>query len=441
MMMMIERGPLAAMPPVHDSSRPSVGAGLEPAMGAPDGPPQARPPARQANVRLLEEIAQRERAEEALVQSQKLEALGHLTGSLAHDFNNLIASVTGYLHVAKRRNRDADVQVVLDKALAAAERGSKVTARLLTFARPDQPLNRAVDIRAQVAGMEDWLRQSLGAAITLELALEAGVELVAVTDANRFDLALLNLAINARDAMPEGGRVLLEVRRVQLAVADAELAAGDYVVVTLRDAGTGMSPAVAARAFDPFFTTKPGGRGSGLGLSQVYHLARQSGGSARIHSSPGEGTSVALWLQAGSADELQAEAEAEGLTGAGHGERILIVDDDADLRETTAQMLADHGYRVRVAGSGAQALEGMVEWPPDLLVLDFAMPGMSGAEVAKEVRMNWPQLPILFLSGHADLEALEAAAAGAQMLRKPFRTGDLFAAVRRCLPIATAPPG
>jgi CheY-like chemotaxis protein len=280
--------------------------------------------------------------------------------------------------------------------------------------------------------MKDWLHQSVGRAIALHITLE-DEPLVAVTDANQLELALLNLVINARDAMPAGGHIGIEVRRRQLAEPDAELAAGAYVVFTVTDSGTGMPPEVASKAFDPFFTTKPVGRGTGLGLSQVYNLGRLSKGSARISSRPGQGASVSLWLQAGEAGDLATATAPAGPPAAGQGQRVLLVDDESDIRHTVARMLADHGYRVTTAEDGAQALQRLGEGVPDLLVLDFAMPGLTGADVAKHAQAVCPQLPILFLSGHADIDALEAAAGSVRLLRKPFSAADLYAAVARGL--------
>jgi DNA-binding response OmpR family regulator len=393
---------------------------------------------REANVRLLEQIAQRERAEAALVQAQKMEAVGQLTGAMAHDFNNLLASIVGYIHLIRRKTADAEMQAFIDKALAAADRGGKLTARLLAFARTERLVNQATDMRRLVLGMQDWLRQSVGSNIELQIVLDDG-DLVAVTDANQLELALLNLVINARDAMPRGGRVGIDVRRRGLDAPDAELAAGGYVVLTVTDSGTGMPPEVASKAFDPFFTTKPVGRGTGLGLSQVYNLGRLSRGSARIRSSPGQGTSVSLWLQAGAAADLRAAQGGPDALAAGQGERLLLVDDEADIRHTVARMLIDHGYHVTTAVDGTQALRLLAQSPPDLLILDFAMPGLNGVDVAKQVQAACPNLPILFLSGHADIEALQAAAAGVRLLRKPFSAADLYQAVARGLQERTAP--
>jgi DNA-binding response OmpR family regulator len=391
----------------------------------------------ETNQRLLEQIAQRERAEQALVQSQKMQAMGQLTGAMAHDFNNLLASMVGYIHVIRLKVQDAEVRALADRALAAVERGSKLTARLLAFARPESPMQQPVDVRRVVAGMEDWLRQSLGGLIHLELDV-SDAPLVALTDLNQLELALLNIVLNARDAMADGGRLQLRVRREALAQASDELAAGEYICIEVHDSGEGMPPEVLRRAFDPFFTTKPVGRGTGLGLPQVYNLAKASGGGARIRSTPGEGTEVQLWLRASDRAEPAQAASATAPQARGRGEDVLLVDDEDDIRSSVSQMLTSNGYHVRVAESGVRALALLGEAVPQLLVLDFAMPGPNGIDVARLVRQRWPRLPILFLSGHANLEALEAAASGARLLRKPFGPAELFAAVRTSMESAVS---
>jgi len=388
---------------------------------------------RDANVRLIQQIAQRERAEAALVQSQKMEAVGQLTGSIAHDFNNILASMMGWIHVVRRKSSDADLVTMLDKALSAGDRGKRLTLRLLSFSRSDTLVTGAVDVRALLLGMREWLQQTVGSAIRLEISL-AGGDLVARTDANQFELALLNLVINARDAISEGGTIEVSASQQMLEEADGDLGPGSYVVVAVRDSGAGMSLDVAGKAFDPFFTTKPAGRGTGLGLPQVANLARLSQGAARIRSEEGAGTTVTLWLAAGDPSDvvqLEQRAAPESLTG--HGERVLVVDDEPDIRGTLSELLRYNGYQVDSVGSGNEALAAVRTQPPDLVLLDLLLPGMSGVDVANELRLTHPTLPILFVSGHAVPELLNSVVPGVRLLRKPFQSEELYAEVRRGL--------
>jgi DNA-binding response OmpR family regulator len=389
---------------------------------------------RDANVRLIQQIAQRERAEAALVQSQKMEAVGQLTGSIAHDFNNILASMMGWIHVVRHKSGDADIVAMLDKALNAGDRGKRLTLRLLSFSRSDTLVTGSVDVRALLMGMREWLQQTVGNSITLEISIADG-DVVAVTDANQLELALLNLVINARDAMVGGGNVMLEVSRRLLEEPDHKLAQGDYVVIAVRDSGAGMAPEVAARAFDPFFTTKPVGRGTGLGLAQVANLARLSSGAARIVSDEGSGTTVTLWLVAGDpSNVMQLDQRATPASLTGRGERVLVVDDEADIRGTISELLSYNGYQVDSVANGDEALASLKNGvPPDLILLDLLLPGMSGIDVANQLRVSHPTLPILFVSGHAEPDLLNAAVPGVRLLRKPFQSEELYAEVRHCL--------
>ncbi len=385
----------------------------------------------ETNVQLLQQIAQRERAEAALVQAQKMEAVGQLTGAIAHDFNNLLAALTGYLHLARRKTADAETATLIGKALGVAERGSKLTTRLLAFSRSQALQVEAVEVGPLLASIKDLLVQSAGSGIRVEIApAEAG--LVASTDANQLELAVLNLVINSRDAMPDGGAIRVETRAAVVPPDDPDLPAGDYVVVSVSDNGRGMPPEVALRAFDPFYSTKPVGHGTGLGLAQVYGLAKQSRGLARLDSAEGRGTTVSLWLPAATP---RAADDTRTVPGALHGggQSILLVDDDADVLQTVSVLLRDSGYEVHTAGGGTLALEALAVTRPDLLIVDFAMPEIDGAEVAAHARALHPGLPVIFLSGHADTRALEAAAAGARLLRKPFQLAELLGAVSKAL--------
>jgi DNA-binding response OmpR family regulator len=387
---------------------------------------------RQANVKLIEQIAQRERAEAALVQSQKMEAVGQLTGSIAHDFNNILASMMGWIHLARRKSADGEIGAMLDKALNAGERGKRLTLRLLAFSRSDALVTGPIDVRELLLGMREWLAQTVGSGITLDVAIREGPA-VAVTDANQLELALLNLVINARDAMPNGGRIAIDVAPRTLQQADQDLPAGDYVVVSVRDSGTGMPPEVASRAFDPFFTTKPVGRGTGLGLAQVANVARLSSGGARIESTPEEGTTVALWLAAGDPAEVRHDDRIAPASLAGQGEHVLVVDDEADIRGTITALLRYNGYEVDNVANGNDALQEVERDVPDLILLDQMLPDMTGIDVARRLRAEHPMLPIVFVSGHAEPDMLRNAIPGVRLLRKPFQSEELYAEVRRSL--------
>ncbi|HET9207797.1 MAG TPA: response regulator, partial [Burkholderiaceae bacterium] len=388
---------------------------------------------RQANVKLIEQIAQRERAEAALVQSQKMEAVGQLTGSIAHDFNNILASMMGWIHLARRKSEDPDIGAMLDKALNAGERGKRLTLRLLAFSRSDALVTGSVEVRELLLGMREWLAQTVGSGIQLEIVVGDGAQ-VAVTDANQLELALLNLVINARDAMPTGGRIVVESTMRRLDETDGELMPGEYVTVAVRDTGTGMSSDVVSKAFDPFFTTKPVGRGTGLGLAQVANVARLSAGTARIDSRPSEGTTVTLWLAAG--DPARVARRDERLAPAslaGQGERVLVVDDEADIRGTITALLRYNGYEVDSVANGHDAVQEVEREVPDLVLLDQMLPDMTGIDVAQRLRAEHPMLPIVFVSGHAEPDVLRHAVPGVRLLRKPFQSEELYSEVRRSL--------
>lgn len=390
------------------------------------------------NQALVDQIAQRERAEAALVQSQKMEAVGQLTSSMAHDFNNILASMVGYIHLARRRLDDGEPRAMLDKAMAAAARGRRLTSRLLAFSRNDALSTEPVDVRKLLAGMAEWLQQTAGSRIDLQMEAEGDDALVALTDANQIELAMLNLVINARDAMPGGGRIRIGVAHGEAPADQPDLPAGRYVVVTVGDSGHGMPPEVAARAFEPFYTTKPSGRGTGLGLAQVMGVARLSQGTARVRSSQAQGTEVSLWLRAGTLPEVDADdapaQSPEAASSTVMDERVLLVDDEADIRHTVSRLLAEAGYVVESAANGGEALARLeAGFAPDILLADYAMPGETGVDVALKMRDIHPELPVLFLSGHVDRAVIAAAVPGAQLLRKPFRVDELLGAVRGLL--------
>jgi DNA-binding response OmpR family regulator/two-component sensor histidine kinase len=375
-----------------------------------------------ANLKLKSEMEQRLRVEAALVQSQKMEAVGQLTGGIAHDFNNLLTAVVGNLDLIRMRATDPRIARHAEHAFKAAERGSKLTAQLLAFSRTQKLATEAVDLNALISGMSDLINQTLGAEITVETNLFPGLKHV-LADANQIELAILNLSINARDAMLNGGTLTI--------TTGEDLADKKRVIVRVTDTGTGMAPEIVSRAFDPFFTTKPPGKGTGLGLSQVYGVVRQIGGDVSIDTALGRGTTITIALPVAYSAAI-AESVAVGEIAAG-SETVLVVDDDPDVREIMTGVLADLGYRVREAGDGRSALDILKEYRPDLLVLDFAMPGTNGAEVAAAAKQGNADLRILFVSGYSDTAALEKAVGKAALLHKPFRPGEFASAVRLSL--------
>jgi PAS domain S-box-containing protein len=380
------------------------------------------------------DISELRGAQEQLRQSQKMEALGQLTGGLAHDFNNLLTVVVGGLDLIAKRETDPKLQRYAQNALEAAERGARLTAQLLAFSRVQRLEVRPTLVAPLIENMRPLLRNVLGPGISKEFDLDR--ELIPVlADPTQLELAVLNLAINARDAMPEGG--VLTVRTVKLTVAgdDPELADGDYIALSIADTGTGMPPDVIERAFDPFFTTKEVGKGTGLGLSMVYGVARQSGGTARITSAPGEGTAVTLYFRR--AHEGVAPTDEEQSPEARNAPQVnasvLVIDDDPDVRGFVAATLSDLGYRVTEARDGREGLRAYREDVPDLVILDYIMPGLTGADIARQMRGERPDQPILFVSGYSETEAIRQAAPGAPLLAKPFRAEALDDAVRAAL--------
>jgi PAS domain S-box-containing protein len=397
--------------------------------------------------RLQVEAREREQAEDALRQAQKMEAVGRLTGGIAHDFNNLLQAVVGSLELIRMRVTDERVARLAASAFMAAERGAKLTAQLLAFSRSQRLTVVPVDVNAALAGMQDLLARSIAPPVEIRLLpdAEAGT---ALTDANQFELAVLNLAINARDAMPKGGSITLSTSRV-VEKAGGDVPAGDYVSIAVADTGTGMAEEVRARALEPFFTTKPTGQGTGLGLAQVYGIARQSGGTVRIDSAPGRGTTVRILLPlaAGQPAGLLPDAEPKATEpdAKRQATTILVVDDDPDVRNMLCEYLDALGYRALVAGDGPAGLRLLAEAQPvpALLLVDFAMPGMTGAEVAQAARRDRPDLPIVFATGYAETAALQPMAETATVLRKPFRLEELSGALQAALerPPATTIPG
>jgi signal transduction histidine kinase/CheY-like chemotaxis protein len=380
------------------------------------------------NALLEGEITQRKVAENQLHQAQKMDALGQLTGGIAHDFNNLLTAVIGNLELAqKRTGSDPHTAGLLEAAISAAERGATLIKDLLTFARR-QPLHpKAVDVSAVVDDAEKILKQTIGPDIRLLISGEPSLR-PAWVDPNQLALAILNLALNARDAMPGGGRLQIacENRRADTPNSPSDLATGDYVVVTVSDTGTGMSEATLAHVFEPFFTTKDAGRGSGLGLSMVQGFAAQSGGTVQIVSSLGEGTNVELWLPRAECQSNENTSLEPGgsVLGQSRG-RILVCDDDGDVRALVGTFLRDSGYTVWEANNPALALQILErERPIDLLLVDYAMPEMSGPAVIDRAQTCQPGLKTLLITGYA--EALRTNGIFAfPILPKPFKLAEL----------------
>ncbi len=372
------------------------------------------------------DVTARVRAEEALRQAQKMEAVGQLTGGIAHDFNNLLAAIMGNFDLIRRRPDSSErVQRWAENGMTIAERGAKLTGQLLAFSRAQRIELKPVLVQSVIETLRPMLERALGPMIRLHVDLN-GARLAVMSDPTQLEMAVLNLAINARDAMPEGGEVTVAIRPLVID-DDPELKGGEYVELEVRDDGAGMPPETLARAFDPFFTTKGVGKGTGLGLSQVYGIARQAGGIARISSAPGKGTTVRLILPRsetvpdGEADQVHEAADA-----AARPATVLVIDDDNDLRHVLIDALEALGYRAEQAADGPSGLAAIERVRPDLVVLDFAMPGMNGAEVARAAWERWPELPIVFASGYSDTAAIErVAGAGATLVRKPFRIEEL----------------
>jgi len=386
--------------------------------------------------RLQAEVNERLRAEDLLRQAQKMEAVGQLTGGIAHDFNNLLTPIMGGLGILATRIEDEKLRRIATAGLEAARRGAKLTGQLLAFSRIQRLSMSAVAVNDVIETMQQLLRHTIGKDIVVHTELDPEVS-HAVCDANQLENAILNLAINARDAMPEGGVLTISTRRRHLDDAP-DVAGGDYVGITVADTGTGMTPEVRARAAEPFFTTKPVGKGTGLGLAQVYGIAHQPGGTLRIESEPGQGTIVHILLPvaAKAADEEPEPAAVETAadTRAGAGATILVVDDDPGVRGFLADTLESLGYTTIEAENGEQGLLRLAQSVPDLMLLDYAMPGMHGAEVARIARGKYPDLPIVFVTGYAETDQLEAAlGCDVVVLRKPFGLPQLSAIVERHL--------
>ena len=384
------------------------------------------------NARLSQEIAGHRSTAETLHQAQKMEAIGNLTGSIAHDFNNLLTVIVGNLSLIQNRSQDDRAVRLAKSGLAAATRGAKLTASLLMFARKQSLHPELVDINDLILEFTPLLRRAAGDAVRLEMSLSPE-PCAALVDAAQLQSALLNLVLNAKDAMPDGGRIVIHTDTTQQEATDlagSDAVPGLFARVEVRDEGSGMSPDIAAKAFDPFFTTKVAGKGSGLGLSQVYGFARQSGGFAAIRSDAEQGTCVSISLPAWTEGALKpSPSQTLPPTAPTTPLGVLLVDDDIDVLATLREGLSDLGWDVRVAPDAESAL-GMLDRQDaiDVLVSDISMPpGMSGTDLARTVRLRHPALPILLMSG------FPAAAEGLELefdvLQKPLLPDQLAAAI------------
>ena len=379
--------------------------------------------------RLKAEIAQRERAEAALLQAQKMDAIGQLTGGIAHDFNNLLQAVGGNLDLIRSQPASPDkVSRWAENASKGIARGTKLTGQLLAFSRTQRLERQPIELNALVEGMNELIGSSIGTSIALVIDLQPTLCEV-VGDRTQLELSILNLAINARDAMPKGGTLTVSTRQEEVEADDPDLAPGTYARLSVADTGSGMPPEILARALDPFFTTKGVGAGTGLGLSTAFGVAKQSGGTLRINSSVGTGTVVTMILPCREVEQRAVVAAApverasaqtlQGLT-------IAVVDDDPDVRQFVVDCLSGQGAACRAFEHGDAFLAERASLRIDGVFLDFAMPGPSGAEVASRTRAADPSLPVVIMTGYADSTALDQILEDVRVIRKPFAADTLI---------------
>jgi PAS domain S-box-containing protein len=377
--------------------------------------------------------------EEALLQSQKMEAVGQLTGGIAHDFNNLLTGIVGSLDLLQTRlnqGRTDNVARYINAAMTSANRAAALTHRLLAFARRQPLIPKGVDANQLVVSLEDLLRRTIGETIDLEIAARDDLW-GTLCDPNQLESALLNLAINARDAMPDGGKLIIATANARIDNLTADTPAllpGDYICIEVTDTGVGMSAEVAARAFDPFFTTKPIGQGTGLGLSMIYGFARQSNGHAAIDSKLGRGTSIKLYLPRHDGDTPALQAFAgKAAEQAATGETVLVVEDEPVVRGVILEMLHEEGYRTLEAVDGPSGLRMLrANKRVDLLITDVGLPGMNGRQLADQARETRPALKILFITGYAESVAISDGflQSGMEMITKPFDLDHLSRRIR-----------
>jgi signal transduction histidine kinase len=387
-----------------------------------------------ANRELQREISERKQAEAALQQAQKMEMIGQMTGGVAHDFNNLLTAVLGNLELATRRCSDEKLRRYLEGATQAARRGAKLTGQLLAFSRTQRLKTEPVDLNNIVTAMGDLLFTTIGATVRIETILQKDLW-PAIADPSQIESVILNLAVNARDAMPDGGRLTISTSNV--AATDPskpyELTTGDYVAVSVTDTGMGMTDEVLAKAFEPFYTTKPVGSGTGLGLSQVYGIAKQTGGTVSISTKVGQGTTMTVYLPRSTAQAASPPSQdhASGSLRL-HDATILVVDDDRDVRELAVSCLESLGYRVRSAEGGRGAINLISDGAPiDLVLIDIAMPEINGVQAIQAILKMRPSLPFLYMTGYVGRTQLDPSEQ--RVLKKPFTLAELAEKVEEVL--------
>ncbi len=391
---------------------------------------------------VVTDLTEQHEMEARLSQAQKMEAIGQLTGGLAHDFNNLLQAICGNLELIKMQPQEpGNVKRWAENGLKAAGRGAKLTSQLLAFSRTQKINLLPVDAAELIWGMSDLLLRTLGSDIRIDYKLDESGACV-LADKTQLELAVLNMAINARDAMPAGGTLRISTRLREM-TDGLDLTPGEYLELSVSDSGKGMSEHVRARAFDPFFTTKKVGEGTGLGLAQVYGIARQAGGSARIVSSLGEGTTISVWLRRSAipAAAIHGDVPHSRSRTAKSAVKVLIVDDDDDIRLILTEGLVAAGYEVSQAGSGTVGLDMMARSLPDVLLTDYSMPLMSGAELVKRARARGFDMPVIFATGYADTAALnDAIDFKPHILAKPFSLEALMQAIEIAVELKTPLP-
>lgn len=393
----------------------------------------------QANDRLMNEVIERERVQQAMVQFQKMEAMGRLTGGIAHDFNNLLNVIQGSMDLILLLSKDDIARRKAEVARRACERGGKLTGQLLAYSRNQRLDLRSTDVLALFEGVRELMKTSVGTLIALDFEIDDELEFV-MADKNQMEMALLNLAINARDAMPLGGNLTVKASR---AIPPVDLLPpGKYGLITVTDTGHGIAPNILAKVFEPFFTTKGVGKGTGLGLSQVYGMAQQSGGTARVLSEIDVGTTIEIWLRAAEDfSDTDKQSAFPVLRMVAAGTRILVVEDDDSVRQSMVESLEALGYVVSQAADGEAGLRELRREKPNLMITDYLMPGMTGATLVDIANQEFPGLPMIIATGYADMEAIDQVIEGNTILRKPFQLVELASSVdqalRRC---ADQPP-
>ena len=388
----------------------------------------------QANEQLRQQIAERKQIEAALQQSQKMEVIGQMTGGVAHDFNNLLTAVLGNLELALRRGKDDNIRRYLEGATQAAQRGAKITSQLLAFSRTQRLQTEPIDLNAIVTAMGDLLFRTIGATIRIESILERNLW-QAAADPSQIESVILNLAVNARDAMPDGGRLTITTANVPRSdrTKPVELPPQDYVCISVTDTGTGMTDEVLGKAFEPFFTTKPVGGGTGLGLSQVYGIVKQTGGTVTIDTQVGKGTRVKVYLpRTTGIPTVRPPDTLQNVPLRGHEATILVVDDDNDVRQLAISCLESLGYQVLAADGGDAALQLVATGIRiDLILIDIAMPEITGVEAMHAILKQRPGMPFLYMTGYVGPTKLDPSEH--RVLKKPFTISELAEKVEELL--------